>query len=69
MTELTARDIAWIHSVYPRAETDDVWRRLFGDYKAQAAALERVRAHVRASGGSCQGAMILALAETEGDAP
>lgn len=34
-------------------------------YRARGDALERIRALVRSSGGSCQGEVILALASTE----
>lgn len=43
--------------------------KLLRIHDAQAAALDRVRAHVRSSGGSCQGEVILRLASTEPGKP
>lgn len=43
MTSLTPSDIEWIKEILPRADTDDVWRRLYDDYKDQESHIRLLR--------------------------
>jgi hypothetical protein len=43
MPYLTTSDIEWIKEIFPRADMDAVWRRLWDDYKDQESHIRLLR--------------------------